>query len=90
MAHFFAEGTASNASFGEPPTVEIGFRATALILAVDSGGPLLASFEKNGVVHAKVLFGDKFLALDCVDVSRIWFKAAVATEWRVFAWESQR
>lgn len=85
---FFKGDTLSNTDFNEIATHRWEFRATGLLIAIDSGGPL--SFSYNGKDLDGVLFiTDKWIAFDNHDESKIWLKAQSPCVYRIWAWEKR-
>ena len=69
-SNYFNEFNITDTSFKELPDDSFGFRATALLFALDSGQYVEYSF--NGKErHGKILITDRWAAFDRIDASKI-------------------
>ncbi len=91
LTKYFKEATINVAAFPQQPDVALDFKATALLIGLDAGDALEFSCD-GSTVHGKVLYGDKFVAFDDYDVTKLWLRkvGSPACIVRVFAWEKQR
>lgn len=89
-SNFFNDYALNNTDWTEAPTDEFGFRATALLFAMDSGSYFEYSF--NGKDRAgKILITDRWAAFDRIDASKIYLRAPEAeTKVRLWAWEFKK
>lgn len=85
---YFKAQTISNTDFEDTPTLEWGFRATGLIIAIDGAGPV--HFSYNGKdIDGTLYASDRWIAFDNHDESKIWLKADAASPIRLWAWEKR-
>lgn len=88
-SNFFNDYNVISTEFTEQPSDEFGFRATALMFALDSGRYIEYSFNGKDR-HGKILITDRWAAFDRLDASKIWLRAPEPTTVRLWAWEFKK
>jgi len=87
QAKFFDETEIEETAFAPEPSMDFGFRADALMIAIDAGEALEYSFDgKNR--HGKIYTADSWASFDRTDASKIWFRkvGSLDCQIRVWAW----
>lgn len=91
IAKFFDEQVIDSDTFTELPLMKFDFRATGLMIAIDSGDAVEYSFDGQ-TRHGKLYAEDSFGSFDDIDESKIWFRKVGTPDvsLRLWAWEKKK
>lgn len=90
--HFFDLKTVTAAAFPVVPDFDFGFRATGMMLTVDTpGDQKYVEFSLNARdLDGRVYRFERHLVFDFFDASKLWLRSAEPINVRVWAWVQQR
>lgn len=91
IAKFFDEVVVNSLEFSESPSMKFDFRATGIMIAIDSGLAIEYSFDGH-TRHGKLYSEDTFGSFDDIDESKIWFRKVGEdpVSIRLWAWEKKK
>lgn len=93
---FFKESSVNNQpGFSKSPTWDFGFRATSMIIIIDSNSAndwIEFSFDAGNSLHGKVIAEDRHIVFDWFDGQKIWLRGPSGrnVNYRIYAWEAQK
>lgn len=91
IAKFFDEVVVDSNQFSQLPLMKFDFRATGMMIAIDSGDAVEYSFDGK-TRHGKLYSEDSYGSFDDIDESKIWFRKVgdADVSLRLWAWEKKK